>query len=144
LTELADLIDAETVAQIREQSAAGTARVKLIRIADADMSAIPWELLSDPDFLSSGRAVKHSIAELDQLHSDLDRGDDRIVLYDPVACDAYFNSLEAMAAPTPSVAATADAADHPWSSTVGMLSDPAAHNVSSSLSLDGSLSARLR
>ena len=136
----------DAVAQIRERLASGAPCILLKGEGSVGKSAIIGALLGDPALLSSGRSVKRSMSELDRLHSDLeeDRGDDRIVLYDPGACDAYFNSLEAVAVPTPSVAATADAADHPWSSTVGILSDPAAHNVSSSLTFDEYVSARLR
>ena len=143
-TELTSPLTAEAVAQIREQLASGTPCIVLRGEGGVGKSAIISALLSDPDWLSSRPSTKRSIAELDQLHSDLDRGDGRIVLYDPAASDAYFNSIEAVAVRTPSVVASADAADHPWSSAVGSLSGPEAHNISWSLTFDEYSSARLR
>ncbi|HYB14001.1 MAG TPA: hypothetical protein VEF71_00795, partial [Streptosporangiaceae bacterium] len=53
---------AETVAQIREQLAAGTPCIVLSAPAGAGKSAILKALLRDPALPSSGRSVKRGIA----------------------------------------------------------------------------------
>jgi hypothetical protein len=118
LTELvASPAVAETVARIRDHLASGTPCMVLSVPAGAGKTAILNALLSEPALLSSGRSVKHDIAELDQLHSNLERCDRLVVICDPF--DAYSGYPSVVPAPTASIASPADVADHPWSSMVG-------------------------
>lgn len=164
MTELADPLVADAVARIRDQLATGTPCIVLSGHGGVGKSAIIKALLREPDLLSSRRSVKRGIAELDQLHSDLeeDRGDGRLIIYDPAGevCAEYLIQAKT----TTTVAASADAADHPWSSAVGSLSagsldpgqrtprdayeflmfGPGSHAVFLSLTFDEYLFARLR
>jgi hypothetical protein len=169
LTELVNPSVAEAVAQVRDQLAAGTSCIVLSTPVGAGKSAILNALLSEPALLSSGRSVKRSIAELDQLHSDLDHGDGRIVICDADYVSSYVLSgrSDAAMAPTTSIVSSADTADHPWSSVVGspagsqlipldagrrtpgdvgasVVCRPESHNVSSWLTFNEYLFPRLR
>jgi hypothetical protein len=130
-------------------------------------SAIIKALLREPDLLPSRRSVKRSMAELDQLHSDLeDRGDGRIVNVDPAGYTSPGRS-DAATTTTTSAAASTDTADHPLWSAVGPLSagppvlldpgrriprdagesvmcSPESHNISSWLTFDDNIFAHLR
>jgi hypothetical protein len=167
MTECVDPLVAEAVARIRDQLATGTSCILLNGHGGATKSTIIKILLSEPDFPPSRRAAQHGIDELDTLHGHLDRGDGLLLVYDPMV---YSGRPDALPALTVSIASPADAADHPWSCVSGSLpagqlipfelpdaerrtsSDmdesamgvPEAHNVSSCLTFDERLSARLR
>lgn len=112
MTEPVNPSVAEAVAQVRDQLAAGRPCVVLSTPVGAGKSAILNALLSEPALLSSGRWVKHSIAELDQLHSDLDRGDGVLVTYDPTNY-ASPGRPDATTVPQTSTASSADTPDLP-------------------------------
>jgi hypothetical protein len=166
LTELVGPLVTEAVAQVRDQLAVGRPCVVLSVPTGAGKTAILKALLSEPALLSSGRSVKRSIAELDQLHSDLDRGDGALVVVD---ADYYAASSrsDAATAPTTSIASSADTADNPlWSAVSSLFTSqlipldagqrtpgdvgasvmfgPESHNVSSWLALNENLFPRLR
>jgi hypothetical protein len=157
LTESTDPFVAETVAQIRDQLTAGTPHMVLNIPAGAGKTAIINALLREPALLSSGRSVKRSIAELDQLHSSLERCERIVVIYDPVHASGR---ASVVTAPTTAIASPADAADHPWSSVVGsfdagrrtphdagepvMFGPPESLNTSPSLTFDEYILACLR
>lgn len=117
LTELASPSVVNAVARIRDQPAAETSLLALS--CPRVESTFVTVLLAGQVVVSSGRSVKRSIAELDQLHSNLDRRDRVVVIYDPV--DAYSGRPSVVTAPTTSIASPADAADHPWSSAIASL-----------------------
>jgi len=119
LSELTDPVVAEAVAQIRKQLAAGKSCIVLRGPAVAAKPTILKALLSEPAMLSSGRSVKHSVAELDQLHSNLKRSSRFVILLD--GCDEVYAGRPDVAMATPSTASPVDTPDQPWASTVGSL-----------------------
>jgi hypothetical protein len=119
LTELAGPLVPDEELELRDRLTAGAPYVVVSIPTGAGKSAVLGALLSDPALPSSGRTAKRSMAELNQLHSNLDRCDRVVVIYDPV--DAYSGRSSVVTAPTTSIASPADAADHPWSSTIGSL-----------------------
>jgi hypothetical protein len=112
LTELADPLVADAVAQIRDHLAAGTPCIVLSAPAGAGKSAILSALFTERTVQSSGRSVKRRIAELDQLHSDLERSDGWGLIYESAE---YVSPARpnAVTVPTASIALSPKATDLP-------------------------------